>query len=488
MALTVDSPVPQPIPATYWLVPGRLLVGEYPGSQSRAEAMERLRRFLQAGVTCFVDLTEPRELPSYEALLPFETPDGRRVEYLREPIPDHGVPADRETMQRAIAMLDNALAAGHVVYLHCRAGIGRSATVAGCWLASRSARTSDAFDELQRCWRQSARSRAWDEVPETAEQVAYIRGWTAGPSSPMQDPGRAIDLIERARGALRGLAAGDAFGSEQPSGSAAFRSWTQHTSLALCLAESLLDCGRFDARDQIERYLRWQRDGHLSATGTASAATPDVAKALANYQWRGQAMAGSHDPRDRSTAAFPRVAAVALFSRADPVAAVQLAGECARTTHQSPYVIDACRYYGAMLVGAMRGAAPGAVLEGLYEPNEGFWTGRPLKPAVAAIARATASPRPGAVSKSGDAPDAMLAIARVRAAVAAAAGFGDALKRARDGAVEPGLEAALAGTLMGALHGAAVIPRELLAQIARLELIESFAIRLHEVAGGVQAK
>ena len=66
------------MPATYWLVPGRLLVGEHPGSQSRAEAMDRLRRFLQAGVTCFVDLTEPRELPSYEALLPFETPDGRQ--------------------------------------------------------------------------------------------------------------------------------------------------------------------------------------------------------------------------------------------------------------------------------------------------------------------------------------------------------------------------------------------------------------------------
>jgi len=60
---------PRPLPATYWVVPGRLLAGEHPGSQSRADTMDRLRRFLVAGVTCFVDLTEPGELPSYESLL-----------------------------------------------------------------------------------------------------------------------------------------------------------------------------------------------------------------------------------------------------------------------------------------------------------------------------------------------------------------------------------------------------------------------------------
>ena len=130
----------RPLPATYWVVPGRLLVGEHPGSKSRADAMDRMRRFLAAGVTCFVDLTDPSEVPSYEALLPFATLDGRRVQYLREPIPDHGVPAGREVMARVLAMIDDALAADHVVYVHCRAGIGRSATVAGCWLASHRVR------------------------------------------------------------------------------------------------------------------------------------------------------------------------------------------------------------------------------------------------------------------------------------------------------------------------------------------------------------
>ena len=117
----------RPLPESYWVEPGRVLVGEYPGSPSRAAAMDRLRRFIQAGISCFVDLTVPGELPPYEPLLPLSTPDGRTVAYRREPIPDHGIPASREAMRQIVATIDEALAEGHVVYLHCRAGIGRSA-------------------------------------------------------------------------------------------------------------------------------------------------------------------------------------------------------------------------------------------------------------------------------------------------------------------------------------------------------------------------
>jgi ADP-ribosylglycohydrolase len=377
------------------------------------------------------------------------------------------------------------VAAGHVIYLHCRAGIGRSATVAGCWLASQPDRSGDPLEELQRCWQQSAKSQVWIEVPETEEQVAYVRGWGAGRAVRAHArPAGRLDLRERARGALLGLAAGDAAGSGVEGGSVAGAQWTQHTALALCLAESLLERGRADARDQIERYLRWQRDGHLSATGRPSAVTPDVAKALATYQWRGQPMAGSHDPRDRTTACLPRVVAAVLYSLADPEAAVHLAGECARTTHQSPFVIDTCRYYGAMLVGAFQGVAPQSVLEGLFEPVPGLWAARPLKPAVASMARANRPAEVDPAANKAHAPDAVLAIARARAAVAGAQDFEDALRRACSSAVEPGLEAALAGTLMGALHGVEAIPRERRASLARTDLLESFAARLCEPRGG----
>ena len=470
---------PRPLPATYWVVPGRFLVGEYPGSQSRAEAMDRLRRFLDLGVTCFVDLTEPGELPSYESLLPYMTPDGRRVEYLREPIRDHDVPAGEEVVARAIEMIDDALQAGHVVYLHCRAGIGRSALLVGCWLTSRGDVT-DPLEELQARWQQSSRSRGWPVVPETEEQEQFVRAWgrRGGVSGRRLPAPATLSEADRIRGAVLGLALGDATGEALRAGTAGASDWTQHTALALCLAESLLETGRCDARDQIERYLRWQREGHLAARGQPGRATPDVARALANYLWRGQPMAGSHDPRDRSTAALPRVVSAAAHAVSDPAAAVALAAECARTTHQSPVVLDACRYLAAMLVGALRGAASAEVLDPSFEPVPGLWTARPLKPETLAVlqARATASdPAHPAVPA-----DVLDAVVKARDAVAGAEEAMQAIRAAIAHGREPALDGAVSGALWGALFGAASLPAGAVASLAQVKLLEDFAARLAE--------
>jgi hypothetical protein len=53
----MNKDISTPIPNSYWVQPGRLLAGEYPGSMSRADAMERVQRLLAAGITSFVDLT-----------------------------------------------------------------------------------------------------------------------------------------------------------------------------------------------------------------------------------------------------------------------------------------------------------------------------------------------------------------------------------------------------------------------------------------------
>lgn len=473
---------PRPLPATYWVVPGRLLVGEHPGSQSRADAMERLRRFLVAGVTCFVDLTEPDELPSYESLLPFETPDGRRVEYLREPIRDHGVPDGPETVSRAIDLIDDALESGHVVYLHCRAGIGRSAMIAGCWIANHGA-GENALERLQEVWRQSERARRWPAVPETDEQTEFVRDWSKRCRASGRPP--ASVTADRIRGALYGLALGDATGAARPAVSGV--TWTQHTSLALCLAESLLESGTCDARDQIRRYVAWQREGHLSATGAPGRASPDVARALAAYLWRGVPMAGSHDPRDRSTSSLPRVVSAVAFAADDPPSAVALAVECSRTTHQSPIVLDACRYFAGLLAGALQGERPDVLFEGVYEPVPGLWNKRPLK---AELASALASPPPPVQPDPrhrGPTADVVHAVVNARAAVAAAADTGDAIQRAIRAGREPAIDGALAGALGGALWGATGLPAGRVAALARLDVLERLAAGLVERQRGLCA-
>jgi ADP-ribosylglycohydrolase len=463
-----DDAPPRPVEDCYWLLPGRLLAGAYPGSRSRAQAMDRLRRLLEAGVTCFIDLTEPDEVASYEALLPFETPHGRRVEHLREPIVDHGVPASRETMARILAMIDGALESGHTVYLHCRAGIGRSAMAAGCWLAERSGDAEQALLDLAACWPQAAQSRHWPRVPETDEQVRFVLDWPAGKGGATAASRRATPAdaaAERLRGAWYGLALGDAL-CAAPAADEGPVAWTQHTALALCLADSLLDKGGNDARDQIERYLRWQREGHRTATGhvAEAVATPDVAKALATYLWRKLPMAGAHDPRDTSATSLPRVVAAACFAAADPAAAVALAAEAARTTHQSPLILETCRLYAAMLVGALRGEPPSRWLDGLpaFEPSP--WSTRPLRQDVETAA-------------SSDEVDATLAapgtvlhvLLEARRVARHARDFAHVIEAARRAARKDPATApcgALAATLYGAMHGASAVPVEARARLA----------------------
>jgi ADP-ribosylglycohydrolase len=467
-AVPVDYPA-RPIPDSYWVVPGRFLAGEHPGSASRAVAMERLKRFLAAGVSCFIDLTAPDESPAYEAYLPFATPDGRRIAYLREPIPDHDVPADPETMTRILRMIEDALAAGHVVYVHCRAGVGRSSMVVGCWLIDHHPEQVDVHDMLQALWRQSARSRVWPIVPETDEQDDFIRNWRRAVRPRAVRPAAVPAMRDREMGMLFGLAIGDALGATAAGGAPG--AWTQHTSLALCLADSLVESRAFDARDQMQRYLRWQSDGHLAATSGPQQVSPDVARALANYHWRGQPMAGSHDPRDLGTASLSR-AVIAALIEPDAAAAVALAGEASRTTHQSPLVVDACRCLAAMLFGVLQGDVEALVAQP-YAPTPRFWDARPLKHEIAVLESPAAAEQHGAQQ-----PDAIRVLAHVRRSVAGTQDFEGALRAAVAGTHEPAICGALAGALAGGVYGVRGIPTGMLETLRRHELLDQQLTRI----------
>ena len=503
-----DWTTPRPIDTTYWVVPGRLLVGEHPGSRSRAEALDRLRRFIEAGVTCFIDLTELDESPGYDMLLPSATPLGRRVEYLRQPILDHGVPADLETMHRILATLNGALESGHCVYLHCRAGIGRSATVAGCWLAERSPGGGEAaLTELGGYWQQCRQSKTWRRVPETGEQAEFVRAWPSlqpGANAGLRSPhlrsaarsaasSRGPALEQRVRGGWFGLALGDALGAARavPAKSTEPLVWSQHTALALGLAESLHEVGRYDARDQIERYWRWFKEGHLSATGEPGEgqATPDVAKALATFRWRRQPTAGSHDPKGVAATSLPRVLAAVLHAGHDPAGALVLAAECSRTTHQSPLILDACRAYSAMLLCALHGRPAPEWLQAVPEPVPGCWTARPL----AKVIQAALAPAPAADAASGSegAVDVVRALRFARRIVRDTQDFAGAVAAARRSApADAALVAGLVGTVYGLQHGVAALPADALGRLtgrAQIEVAAERCIARLAATGGVTA-
>jgi hypothetical protein len=170
------APEPRPI-QSYWVVPGKLLAGEYPARIGRPNAAERLDSLLSAGIDSFLDLTEPNELEPYLPLL--QERAGLRaasIHYQRLPLVDFDVPG-ASSMQTILDRIDAALAGGHRIYVHCWGGIGRTGMVVGCYLVRHGRAGSEALQQIQ-VLRLSASARlAASMSPETPAQVDFVLDW-----------------------------------------------------------------------------------------------------------------------------------------------------------------------------------------------------------------------------------------------------------------------------------------------------------------------
>ena len=219
-------------------------------------------------------------------------------------------------------------------------------------------------------------------------------------------------LQDRYRGCLLGLAVGDALGTTlefKPPGTftpltdmvggGPFNlqpgQWTDDTSMALCLAESLLECAGFDPRDQMQRYVRWWREGYLSSTGTCFDIGNTVAGVLRRFlneeKQTGHAnpFAGSTDPHTAGNGSLMRLAPVPLFFAAEgPAEAIEMAGESSRPTHGAAAAVDGCRYMAALILGALNGASKAELLAPFFTPAgiETIWQDQPLCEPVKAVA------------------------------------------------------------------------------------------------------
>ena len=164
-------------------------------------------------------------------------------------------------------------------------------------------------------------------------------------------------LTERYRATLLGLACGDAVGTRaefQPRGSFAPLTdmvgggpfnlkpgqWTDDTSMALCLAESLLNKKGFDAADQMGRYLNWWQSGYLSSTGECFDIGMTVREALTRYLENSQPFAGSTDPYTAGNGSLMRLAPIVLYYFPDPERIRRFSADSSRTTHAAPEALE----------------------------------------------------------------------------------------------------------------------------------------------------
>jgi ADP-ribosyl-[dinitrogen reductase] hydrolase len=299
--------------------------------------------------------------------------------------------------------------------------------------------------------------------------------------------------MDRAKGSLLGLAVGDALGaavefmrpgSFEPltgmrgGGALGLQAgeWTDDTSMALCLAESLVTCGRCDPHDQMERYLRWYRHGHLSSTGACVDIGVTVRESLERYERSGEPYAGLTDPRLAGNGSLMRLTPVVIWHAADPAEATLRAAESSRTTHATEAAVDSCRYFAGLLIGAMAGVQKDTLLGPQWSPVPGAYDTEPLHAAVAEVARGSfrrkAPPEikgTGYVVESLEAALwAFLTTESFERGALAAANLGN----------DADTTAAVFGQLAGAYYGVASIPAQWRMQLVKRALIEDLAERL----------
>jgi ADP-ribosyl-[dinitrogen reductase] hydrolase len=328
--------------------------------------------------------------------------------------------------------------------------------------------------------------------PETSKQVNLVRT-----GSQRRRDVKQLLLRDRYRGALLGMAVGDALGTtlefRAPGtfkpitdmiGGGPFGlqpgQWTDDTSMALCLAESLIEKRGFDPKDQMDRYCRWWQEGYLSSTGTCFDIGVTVRKSLESYLRSGEPFAGSTDPFTAGNGSLMRLVPVPLAFRQNVALAIHNAGESSRVTHAAPVAVAACHYFAGLLLGALDGQSKEQLLSSFFYPglDQDHWHRQPLPGEIAEIANGSFKLKePPEIKGSGFV---------VRSLEAALWAFhrSDSLREGELRAVNLGDDAdttgAIYGQLAGTYYGVNAIPQDWIERLALCELISEKAAALFD--------
>ncbi|WP_455205795.1 ADP-ribosylglycohydrolase family protein [Kaarinaea lacus] len=292
-----------------------------------------------------------------------------------------------------------------------------------------------------------------------------------------------ITKEERFKGCLVGLACGDAVGTTvefQPRGSFAPVSdmlgggpfhlkagqWTDDTSMALCLAMSLLECDGFDAFDQMQRYCRWRAEGYMSSTGKCFDIGNTVAEALSAFIATNEPYSGSTREHSAGNGSIMRLAPVPMFYNYSLTDTVFYSEESSRTTHGARECIEACRLFGVMIHHALNDKPKETIL--FLQSNSEFQSKK-----IQAIARGDYQNKDYSdIRGSGYVIDSLEAALwcflntdSYQEAILKAVNLGD----------DADTTAAVCGQVAGAFYGIQGIPSHWRARIAMLDTVEAIA-------------
>jgi ADP-ribosylglycohydrolase len=208
---------------------------------------------------------------------------------------------------------------------------------------------------------------------------------------------------DRFQGCLLGLAVGDALGCtlefKKPGTFEPIKTivgggvhkleagqWTDDTSLALCLAQSLIDCKGFDVKDQMQKYCKWEDEGYMSSTGECFDIGNTTLKTLNKFRATGEPYSGMTEDSSAGNGSIMRLAPIPMYYSNNPEDALKYAALSSKTTHANVMCIDACRYMAGIIVGLLNGDSKETVLSSMYSPVKNYFNNELLCDAVKEVA------------------------------------------------------------------------------------------------------
>ena len=427
------------------------------------------------GTSALVTLIEQHEIEDLDVVGICHETLQRHMEWLHMPVRDVSIPGPEfeEAWQLHGPGLRSRLRAGFNIVVHCKGGLGRAGMIAARLLVELGTDPDDAIKKVR---------HVRPGAIETSEQASYVRS--------LHNVTDALPCIskdaiaDRASGALLGLAIGDAVGTTlefekrdsyplltDMIGGGPFclqpGQWTDDTSMALALADSLLANENFNPEDLMRRFVAWRDDGEYSCTETCFDIGGTVSSALSRWQRTGNAIAGSTDPMSAGNGSLMRLCPVSIRHWQHPEAMRAVAAKQSQTTHGAAEAVSACEAYATLIAEAISGKPLDEVLSprtgeyahGVANILAGSWRGKSRREV----------PASGFVLHSLEA--ALWSIGRTnnfRSAILTAANLGG----------DADTTAAITGQLAGALYGASGIPTDWLEKVAWRDAINLKATKL----------